>query len=187
VNETALTALLAGAGAGARVLGRDLPMRMENRYRDPTETGHDRLAAAAAAHALAEGPAVVVDLGSAVTVDAVDASGAFLGGAIGPGRPALVAGLRAAAPALPDAGEMPDGLPRSTGEAIRAGIDLGLAGIVTRLVSEARSALSGGDEPVVFLTGGDAETLADRLPFPVRVDPWLVLRGVRILYDRADP
>ena len=109
VNEDALAALLAGAGKGAIVLGRDLPIRMVNRYRDPSETGPDRLAAAAAAHAVAGGAAVVVDVGSAVTVDAVDDDGVFLGGTIGPGRSALVAGLRGAAPALPCAGELPEG------------------------------------------------------------------------------
>jgi len=185
VNEDALAALLKGSGKGARVLGRDLPIRMLNRYHDPAETGPDRLAAAAAAHATTGGAAVVADLGSAVTVDVVDDDGVFLGGTIGPGRSALVAGLRGAAPALPCAGELPEGLPRSTGEAIRAGIEYGLAGIVERLVSEARKALPRGEGAPVFLTGGDAREVAGRLPFPVRLDPDLVLHGVRILYDRA--
>jgi len=185
VNEAALAAFLAGPGTGTLVLGRDLPIRMENRYRDPAETGHDRLAAAAAAHHLAGGAVVIVDLGSAVTVDAVDDEGVFLGGAIGPGRPALVAGLRAAAPALPPAGELPSGLPRATGEAVRAGIEFGLAGIVTRLVEEAARALPRGMETPVYVTGGDAGETVGRLPFPVRIDPHLVLRGVRVLYGSA--
>ena len=185
VNDRLLDAFLAGPGRGTAVLGRDLPLLVENRYRDPAETGHDRLAAAAAAHVEAGGAAVIVDLGSAVTVDAVDDDGVFLGGSIAPGRPALVSGLAAAAPGLPAPGksEPPPGIPTSTADAIRVGIDHGLAGIVTRLVGDARDELGGGAP--VLLTGGDARSVAPRLPFSVVIRPHLVLDGVRILYDRA--
>ncbi|MEN8151670.1 MAG: type III pantothenate kinase, partial [Planctomycetota bacterium] len=185
VNDPLLEAFLSGSGRGTPVLGRDLPLLMENRYRDPSETGHDRLAAAAAAHEDAGGAAVIVDLGSAVTVDAVDGDGVFLGGAIAPGRPALVAGLAAAAPGLPPPGaaEPAPGLPASTEDAIRVGIDHGLAGIVTRLVGDAREE-TGAATPV-FLTGGDAASVAPRLPFETTIRPHLVLDGVRILYARA--
>jgi len=185
VNDRLLDAFLAGPGRGTAVLGRDLPLLVTNLYRDPKETGHDRLAAAAAAHVDAGGAAVIVDLGSAVTVDAVDDDGVFLGGAIAPGRPALVSGLAVAAPRLPPPGEgePAPGLPTSTADAVRIGIDHGLAGIVTRLVGDARDEL--GDGTPVLLTGGDARSVAPRLPFSVRIRPHLVLDGVRILYDRA--
>jgi type III pantothenate kinase len=189
VSDERLRDLEAGVGRGALVLGRDLPIVIENRYRDPSETGHDRLAAAAAAHQLAKGAAIVADLGSAVTVDAVSSEGAFLGGAIAPGRRAFLSGLAAAAPALPPpaTGPVGPGLPRSTREAVRAGIEFGLAGLVTRLVEEARGNLGDGPRATVFLTGGDAERISPLLSFPVRIEPHLVLRGAAVLYDRAKP
>ena len=186
VSEGRLVAFLAGAGRGARVLGVDLPLLIENRYEIPGDVGRDRLVNAAAGHARSGGAALVVDLGSAVTVDAVSADGAFLGGAIAPGLHALRRGLAAAAPALPDwdLGEPAGAVPGSTAEAIRAGIVLGFAGLVDRLIVEGRRWLDRPDAPVL-LTGGDAPSVATRLCAETEVVPHLTLEGVRLLYDRA--
>jgi type III pantothenate kinase len=126
-----------------------------------------------------------VDLGSAVTVDAVAADGAFLGGAIAPGLPSLRAGLRSAAPALPGwAREAPvPFLPRSTRQAVNWGIQYGLAGAVDRLVRQVGE--EAGPGAPVYLTGGDAGLIADLLVSEATVVPDLTLHGVRILYDRA--
>lgn len=191
VSAPALARFLAGAGRGGLVLGEDLPIRIANRYERPEEVGRDRLADAAAAGAIANGAAVAVDLGSAVTVDAVGADGAFLGGPIAPGLPAFRAGLKAAAPALPEvpAGEPPAGIPRSTADALRTGAVLGLAGLVDRLVGETQTTMrSEGhapDVPPVFLTGGDALLVAPWLSLRATVVPHLTLRGAARLYRRA--
>jgi type III pantothenate kinase len=189
VTEPGLDALREAAGAAVLVLGRDLPILVPNAYRDPSEVGRDRLAAAAAAHERADGPAVVVDAGSAVTVDAVAGDGTFLGGAIAPGLRAMVEGLARVAPALPAPGDEgpPAGLPRSTAEALAAGIGWGLAGLVDRLVAEAAAALEAAGEgsPAVLLTGGDADRIAPRLARAAVVAPHLTLHGVRILHERA--
>lgn len=194
VSEPALAALradLGRAGLAGRlvVLGVDVPLLVPNRYRDPAEVGRDRLVAAAAARELAGGAAVVVDAGSAVTVDAVAADGAFLGGSIAPGRRAMTLGLAAAAPALPPvpADDAPAGLPRSTCEALAAGTTLGLAGLVDRLVRLAADELGRAGEPgpAVIVTGGDGDRLAPLLEREVVVEPWLTLRGVRLLHGRA--
>ncbi len=185
VSEPLLAAFLSGSGKGAVVLGPDVPILVENRYRDPSEVGADRLVNCAAAHALAGGAAVAVDLGSAVTVDAVSADGAFLGGAIAPGLPSLQAGLRSAAPALPEwVREAPSaGLPRTTRQAVNWGILHGLAGMVDRLI--ARVSDSVGDGAPVYLTGGDADLVSGLLGIESIIVPHLTLDGVRILYDRA--
>src|SRR5690606_11778764 len=94
---TALEAVLADAGVRLEVAGRDLPCPLPLAYADPNELGTDRWLAALAAFA-AHGAAVVVQCGTAITADAVDASGRFLGGAIAPGLRAMAAGLAAAAP-----------------------------------------------------------------------------------------
>ncbi|MHC4858963.1 MAG: type III pantothenate kinase [Planctomycetota bacterium] len=186
VSEPALRSFLAGAGRGALVLGRDLPIEIENRYLKPEETGHDRLANAAAAYERAGGAAIAVDLGSAVTVDVVSGDGAFLGGSIAPGLSALAAGLASEAPALPryDGKPPPEALPVNTADAVRQGVLIGFAGLVDRLIDEAQWAAE-GDAPV-FLTGGDAEAVAPHLVMnPGEPVPHLTLEGVRLLYHRA--
>jgi len=185
VSEPLLAEFLSGPGLGAVVLGRDLPLLVENRYIDPAEVGADRLVNCAAAHTIAGGAAVAVDLGSAVTVDAVSADGAFLGGAIAPGLPSLRAGLRSAAPALPEwVREAPRAdLPRSTLQAVNWGILHGLAGMVDRLIAKVSECV--GDGAPVYLTGGDADLVAGLLSVAPVVVPHLTLDGVRILYDRA--
>ena len=185
VSAPGLAEFLSGAGRGALVLGEDLAISVPNRYVDPSEVGADRLVNAAGAHSIAGGAAIVVDLGSAVTVDAVSEDGAFLGGAIGPGLPSLKAGLRAAAPALPEwQGEEPaPNLPRSTCEAVCWGMVDGLTGLVERLIALVRRSV--GEDAPIFLTGGDAKLVAGRLDCRAVVVPHLTLDGVRILYDRG--
>jgi type III pantothenate kinase len=185
VHAAGLEALERLAGKPLLVLGRDLPILVGNAYARPEEAGHDRLANAAAAHASAGGAAVAVDAGSAVTVDAVAEDGTFLGGAIAPGLPALLAGLRIAAPALPEwDGRPPEpGIPRRTIDAVRAGVLIGLAGAVDRLVELAIGAA--GPAAAVVLAGGDAERLAPLLARPAAVVPHLTLDGARLLFERA--
>ena len=174
-----------------RVLGRDLPLPIRNRTRRPSETGHDRLCAALAAYERAGGAAVAVGLGTALTVDLVDAAGAFRGGAIAPGLRAAAAGLAGAAPRLPapDLGARhPASLPgRTTAKALRAGFLIGFAGMVDRLAEEAaRAARRGGVSRVpVFLHGGDAPALLPYLETPVTHAPHLVAEGARLAWLRS--
>ncbi len=191
VSDLHLASLEAAAGRRLPLLGRDRPLPVENRTRVPAETGHDRLCAAAAAHARARGPAVAAGAGTAITVDAVDASGAFLGGAVAPGLRAAAAGLGAAAPRLPapDLAPGPVPFPGATAAgALRAGHLLGFAGLVDRLAEEAaRAAAAGGDPAAVplLLHGGDAEALLPLLRRPAVHAPWLVAEGARLLWIRA--
>jgi type III pantothenate kinase len=167
-----------------RVLGEDGPLPIEVRVRRPEQVGHDRLANAAAAHVRARGAAVVADVGTAITVDAVDASGAFRGGAIGPGPRAALEGLRARAPHLPDPGDLdPSGaLGETTREAMASALRFAVAGGIDRLLEEVASALGGA--PALFLTGGGGPAILPTLrtrPEPV---PDLTLEGIRELARR---
>jgi type III pantothenate kinase len=191
VSDRNLAALEGAAGGGLLLLGRDLPAAVVNRCADPGGTGLDRLCAAVAAHARARGPAVAAGLGTAITVDAADASGAFLGGAVAPGLRAAAAGLAGAAPRLPppDLAPGPAPLPgRTTGEALRAGFLAGFAGLVDRLAADAAAAAAGGlDEESIplYLHGGDAEALGPLLRRRHVPAPHLVAEGARILWLRA--
>lgn len=134
----------------------------------------DRRVQALGAATLARGPAVVVSCGTALTVDVAAEDGALLGGAILPG---LTLGMRALAAAtarlpvidLKGAVEMPA---PDTERAIRAGVLLGAAGGVERLLREA-----GVADAVVYLTGQDAPFLEPHLGLTVRRHPGLGLFG----------
>ena len=167
------------------MLGRDLPLLVESRVRRPEQVGHDRLANAVAAHVLADGAAVVADVGTAITVDAVDASGAFLGGTIAPGPRVALEGLRARAPHLPDPGAaaVSGPLGGTTVEAMAAALAIGFAGLPDRLLDSVAAAA--GDSSPRFLTGGGADAIRPRLRSDVTVVPDLTLEGIRILTRRA--
>ncbi|MHC4821845.1 MAG: type III pantothenate kinase, partial [Planctomycetota bacterium] len=174
-------------GRAVALVGRDLPLPVENLTAHPEESGDDRLCAALAAHDRAGGPAVSVGCGTAITVDAVDGQGRFLGGAIAPGvRPALD-GLVAAAPLLPavDPADEPAAFPAGgTAEAMRVAVRRGFAGMVDRLVAEAREALGDADAPV-FIAGGDGALLTPHLRCGgISEAPYLVAEGVRIAWQR---
>jgi type III pantothenate kinase len=188
VSEGNLAVLEAALGTRLACLGRDRDLPIPNRTRHPGETGADRLCAALAAHARARGAAVAVGVGTAVTADAVDRSGAFLGGAIAPGLGTAAAGLAAAAPRLPAARLGPGPAPfpgDSTAAALRAGHLRGFAGLVDRLAEEAARAAAGDGDPAsvpVYLHGGDAEALAPLLRTKVVLVPHLVAEGARLAW-----
>lgn len=168
-----------------RVVHLDLPVTVA--LPEPGRVGIDRVAAAAAAAVAASGRAVVVvDCGTAATVDMVSADGRFLGGAILPGPALMAQALAAGTSRLPPVAALGDGPPppmpgRCTEEAIAAGIGLGIRGAVARLVAEARRSLP---DAVTILTGGAASIVRDALPGAIEL-PDLVLCGVALAAARA--
>jgi type III pantothenate kinase len=145
--------------------------------------GRDRLAVAMA---LLPGSAIAVDAGTAVTLELVDGDGVYHGGFIAPGPAAGLAGLHAAAPALPllPGGPVPIAPGGETLAALSAGA-WGLAvGGVDRLVTEARRAL-GGNVPVIATGGWGRDWAAASALEGVRVDPLLVHRGILAWAQRA--
>jgi type III pantothenate kinase len=148
----------------------------------PDRVGPDRIAAAAGVVAYGGRDAVVIDAGSAVTVDML-AGGAFLGGAIFPGEMLLLDALHggtAALPRIPPAGG-PARVPgKDTAGAMRAGAFWGLVGAVKELVRRSLSAYAGG--AAVWITGGGAEALGPHLGIETRHEPDLVAVGLHYLY-----
>jgi type III pantothenate kinase len=162
-----------------------IPLRISVDF--PEKVGLDRLFGAVAAKAMvpAGTPAVTVDVGTAATVNFIDADGSFQGGAILPAARLMAralneftAKLPLSEPTAPDDGPMPG---KNTAAAIRAGILAALNGGVVQLTTElvAQSAVP----PWVFLTGGGARLLdADRIAriTTTKSVPALVLEGIRI-------
>jgi type III pantothenate kinase len=158
----------------------DLPLTL--RVEQPDRVGLDRLAAAVGANELRtpNRPAIVVDAGSAITVDLVAADGAFEGGAILPGfRMAAEALCRAdllpLASLVPDA-EPPPPLGRYTEAAIRSGLFWGTVGAVRELIDRLSRPLP--EAPELFFTGGDLRRLATLIGPQARFVPHLVLGGI---------
>lgn len=150
----------------------------------PWQAGADRIAAAAAAHALYGAPALVIDFGTATTFDVIAADGAWRGGAIAPGigisHDALV--QRTARLHAIDLAPPPQPLGRNTIHAMQSGIFWGYVGLVEGLVERLRP--SAGGDPRVIATGGLAELFSRHLPLIDVVAPLLALDGLRLIYER---
>ena len=152
------------------------------RYENPKDVGADRIANALAAFTKYGGPVVVIDFGTAVTYDAIDAQGDYLGGAIAAGveisLDALVshtAMLRRVEAVAPDAV-----IGRSTVTSIQSGLVWGFVaqveGMVERMVAEL------GGKARVVATGGQAGLVAELTHVIEATDPHLTLEGLRLIY-----
>jgi type III pantothenate kinase len=151
-------------------LGRDLPIPVRSAWK----AGADRLCNALAGFARAKGACVVVDLGTAITVEAVSAKGKLVGGLIAPGVRLMAKALHEGTELLPTAAAgRGAAMGRGTVENIRAGIDAAVQGFVRVGIERARRVL--GVRAPAIGTGGDATRFARWFD---EVDPLLTLRGV---------
>ena len=175
----AVRAALAALGVDLAVAGEDLSCPLQLDYDTVATLGADRWLAAFAAHRRC-GAAVVVDCGTATTVDVVTAAGVYLGGAIAPGPAAMAAGLRDAASALPTADlNAAVAVPaKSTQASVDAGVLLGWVGAVERLVQDARAA---APDARLLVTGGAAPRLLARTSLTCEHRPALLHEGLRAL------
>jgi len=168
----------------------------------PDQTGPDRLLAAWAATALYGSPVIVVDLGTATTVDAVDGDGFFLGGAILPGLGLAASALAEGTARLPRVElDLPgEAIGADTTAALQSGIVIGHVGAVRELATRMHAHMApassdpGGPVTRVIVTGGHAaaewaqrawrEAAGPGLP-PIAdaLDPQLVLRGLGLLAE----
>lgn len=160
---------------------------VRNAYRDPAQLGFDRWAALIGAHTRQPGQAaLVVDCGSAVTVDGLRGDGQHLGGMIFPG-PVMMAEAFYARTGLPAARvDSATGIAaRTTADAVAAGVWQAIWGGVERAIRVWQARLP---QATVWLTGGDAVTVASgmTLPVPVQHAPHLVLEGLGQVLERED-
>ena len=163
------------AGSGSRL---PLPLLVD----EPQKLGADRISAACGAVASGMREALIIDAGTAVTVDVLSAEG-FEGGSIFPGAGLLSLALSSGTAALPRVeAAARAGLPpgRSTEGAIGAGIFWGLVGAVNEIADRSREG-SARDLPVV-LTGGTAPLISEHIRGNPTVIPDLVLLGLQLLY-----
>ncbi len=160
---------------------RTVPMRIA--HYDRRQLGADRLVAAFAAWKRFCRPVVVVDAGTGITIDLVDGRGTFRGGAIAPGLAMAMAALTDRTAKLPAVRPSPvkRALARTTAEAINAGVVIGTAGLIDRMVEEL--AEEAGLSPLVIATGGDAVLLSSESRTIRKIMPGLIHEGLRMLMN----
>jgi len=175
-------------GGPVAVLTHELAAPVRTGYHDRARIGLDRLANVAGLDARVSLPAVIVDAGSCITVDYIDADGVLLGGAIAPGLPVMKAGMVARTPHLQaamDALHPPATMTepgRSTQECIALGLYGALAAIAPAL-AEGFCRGRGGASRV--LTGGDAAWVQSQTGWADVVDELLTLKGLYSLDPEA--
>jgi type III pantothenate kinase len=153
-----------------------------NSYRDVWRLGADRWVSAVGAHALAPGrTAVIANVGTALTIDAVSAGGRHRGGAIVPGPKTMVASLLSGTHGIQRRASGVRSTSRSlfatdTASALAAGAMFAAAAFIDRALLEAQRELKG--RPLLILTGGAAPELQRYLKTRARFVPDLVLRGL---------
>jgi type III pantothenate kinase len=167
-------------GAQARwVASRPEQHGVTSSYAQPAQLGCDRWVALIAARRLCSGACVVVNAGTTLTADALSAEGIFLGGIIVPGLDLMRAALAGNTAQLAlRQGEF-SFFPDNTGDAIFSGAVNALAGAVERMLGYMRAA--GEYDPLVLLSGGNADVVAARLESRFEIIENIVLEGLAII------
>jgi type III pantothenate kinase len=165
------------------IVGAGVKTGVAIRYDSPREVGADRIVDAAAAYRIYGGPVCVVDFGTATTFNAIAANGDYLGGAIAPGIRVAAEALFQRTAKLPriDLQTPPHAIGANTVDAMRSGILFGYVGLVEGMVARFRREL--GPEMRVIATGGLAGVIAKETTIIEVVDPWLTLKGLRMIYE----
>jgi len=182
LNENLAKLLEREKGLTPRFLNHDTPLEIELAVDYPHEVGADRIADVVGALDFTSPPCLVIDSGTALTVDVLDAGRRYLGGAIVPGVDISIRSLAVNAARLERVDfRIPDSpLGRNTADCIRAGVFFTHLGGIEYLVREYRGMIGG--EATVIATGGAMREFRDRLPIVDLVVPDLIHHGLRRIH-----
>jgi len=171
----------------AIVIGPGIRTGMSLAIDNPLELGADRLVNAVAAYRRYGGPCVVVDLGTATTLDVVSDSGVYLGGVIAPGIETSLDALTTRAARLVKVDLIPPErvIGRSTVESMRSGLILGTVAMIDGLCQKIRDQLDG--EATIIATGGLSPMVANLSTQIDQTDAMLTLDGLRMIYEMNMP
>lgn len=178
--ETKLKAFL---GQKILVVGRDVYSGVRNLYRRPSQVGQDRLINARAAYELYGGSAIVVDFGTAITLDVINSRKEYLGGVIAPGVELSLNALSERAFLLPKVSiKKPEAiLGKETRESMRSGAVYGFSSLCDGVVLKLKRYCPKG---LVIATGGMSGLVGRFCKSVDRVDPDLTLKGLELIGRR---
>ena len=172
------------ASAPLLVVGPGVRTGIPIRYDDPHEVGPDRIANAVAAKERYGAPCIVVDFGTSTNFDVVSAAGEYVGGVLAPGIEISMDALFARAARLfrIDFTAPASAIGKTTASALQSGLVYGFTGQVDEIVRRIRTELE--SEAPAVATGGLATLIAPHSATIGRVDPWLTLEGLRLVWER---
>lgn len=167
------------------VLAPGLKTGINLKYENPRELGSDRIANAVAAQAEYGGPCIFIDFGTATTFGAIDATGAFAGGCICPGLKLTSEALVNGTAKLPRFELVKPGrvIGRTTITNLQAGAIYGYIGQIEYLVRKFREELD-APNALVVATGGMALLVSEEKGIIDKLDGYLTLKGLRLIYER---
>lgn len=166
------------------IIGENTELGIPVRISNPSEAGADRLVNALGAHVVYPGPLIIVDSGTAITLDVIASDGGFEGGVIAPGVHLSMEALHAAAAKLPRVAlQRPRRIVgNDTVSAMQSGVFWGhvslIEGMITRIKAERNEAMT------VVATGGVASLFHDATTSIDHFDPDLTIRGLLEIYRR---
>lgn len=180
-KKNILKQLMVDAKIEVQIVGEDIHPDITIKIENPETLGNDRLIGAYEGFSMVQGAAIVIDLGTALTIDFISANKEFLGGIIAPGLRACANSLEVNAPLL--AGYQLFGeikLPgKNTGQAIRSGLVYLISGGIEKVVNELKKL---DPSAKIIATGGDFERIKDYLAFEAIFEPDLLANGmIRLL------
>ena len=184
LNRAIRTAVKKVTGLDCMVVGAGLKTGVNIKLDDPGQLAGDLITGAVGALALYKPPLVVVDMGTATTIVAIDSEGSYLGGAIIPGIKLSYSALSSGTSLLPNiAIEAPKKcIGTNTVDSMKSGAVYGTAALVDGMIDRMETEL--GEQVTVVATGGLAGTVVPYCRRRIEYEPALLLKGLAILYEK---
>lgn len=167
------------------LIGKDLKAPVVNKYKKPGQVGIDRLVNAVAAFHRYPRSLILVDFGTAITLDVVSQKGEYLGGIIAPGIEISLEALFHKTALLPKIRLKHPGniIGKDTVESIRVGCSVGIGGLCDRLIQRVKTRFR--PKPLVIATGGYALFMKRYCQCIDLIDPFLTLKGIQISFAKS--
>jgi type III pantothenate kinase len=173
-------------GKAVYIIGKDLIVPIENRYRIPEQVGQDRLVNAYAASQIYPGPLVVIDSGTAITFDVISSDRAYLGGLIFPGMSISLEALQEKTALLPlvKLGIPKTFIGRDTKNSMLSGVVFGTAALCKEIAARIKKQL--GKNIRILGTGGNIHLIKKYSGLKIQIIKELTLTGIKLIYENLE-